>query len=189
MFLGPLCLLTFLAILFDSPKQHPARLLACCCHVYGVMLYFATGLIQGNSHCRPEALYFWGYYVGFNIPWLLVPVGGFQLWRWGSRVLMCGGQGSPGGRCVPLAVQWTKRGGGRRSQLGNRFSGSGESSEPAAGGTRMFRRTQSEGAENLSETGTSWPHGYLPHYETPDLAGQPFWTPSAERYPFQTTNV
>jgi len=73
LFLGPLCLLTFLAIVRDSPWVHPARLLACCCHVYGVLLYFVTASLQHNIHCRPEPLYFWGYYVGCNLPWLLVP--------------------------------------------------------------------------------------------------------------------
>ncbi|KAF8541264.1 Emopamil-binding protein [Trichophaea hybrida] len=71
--LGPLCLLTFLAIVLDSPKRHPARLLACCCHLYGVMLYFVTAAVGGNKHCRPEFLYFWVYYVGCNLPWLVVP--------------------------------------------------------------------------------------------------------------------
>lgn len=71
--LGPLCQLTFLAIALDSPARHSARLLACCCHVYGVLLYFGTAALGGNAYCRPEFLYFWVYYVGCNIPWLVVP--------------------------------------------------------------------------------------------------------------------
>ncbi|KAA8895873.1 Emopamil-binding protein [Sphaerosporella brunnea] len=72
-FLGPLCLLTFLAIVLGSRKQHPARLLACCCHLYGCALYFVTATLDGNRHCRPEPLYFWGYYVACNLPWIVVP--------------------------------------------------------------------------------------------------------------------
>jgi len=37
------------------------------------MLYFVTAAVGGNKHCRPEALYFWVYYVGCNVPWLVVP--------------------------------------------------------------------------------------------------------------------
>jgi cholestenol delta-isomerase len=73
LFLGPLCLLTFLAIVLESPKRHPARLLVCCCHIYGCLLYFITSVLDGNRHCRPEALYFWGYFVGFNLPWIVIP--------------------------------------------------------------------------------------------------------------------
>ncbi|KAI5821310.1 putative EBP domain protein [Pyronema omphalodes] len=72
-FLGPLCLLTFLATVLESPKRHPMRLIACCCHVYGVLLYYVTATVGGNKHCRPEFLYFWVYYVGCNIPWLIIP--------------------------------------------------------------------------------------------------------------------
>jgi len=38
-----------------------------------------TETMQGNKHCRPEALYFWVYYICCNIPWLVVPV--ILAWR------------------------------------------------------------------------------------------------------------
>ncbi|KAF4783243.1 emopamil binding protein [Colletotrichum scovillei] len=46
-------------------------------HLYGVVLYYSTSLIElysnGVSHSRPEFLYFWVYYIGFNAPWVVVP--------------------------------------------------------------------------------------------------------------------
>lgn len=46
-------------------------------HLYGVALYYATSMCEfwftGRSHSRPEPLYFWVYYVGFNLPWAIVP--------------------------------------------------------------------------------------------------------------------
>jgi cholestenol delta-isomerase len=29
--------------------------------------------MSGVSHSRPEPLYFWGYFVGMNAPWIIVP--------------------------------------------------------------------------------------------------------------------
>jgi hypothetical protein len=46
-------------------------------HLYGVALYYATSQCEfyftARSHSRPEFLYFWVYYVGFNLPWAIVP--------------------------------------------------------------------------------------------------------------------
>jgi cholestenol delta-isomerase len=46
-------------------------------HLYGVALYYGTcGFAEhmgGVSYSRPEALYYWGYYVGMNAPWAVVP--------------------------------------------------------------------------------------------------------------------
>ncbi|KKA28271.1 hypothetical protein TD95_001837 [Thielaviopsis punctulata] len=48
-------------------------------HLYGVTLYYATCFAEhaftGRSHSRPETVYFWVYYVGFNMPWVVVPAG------------------------------------------------------------------------------------------------------------------
>lgn len=47
-------------------------------HLYGVALYYSTSLAErtlvGTMHSRPEVLYFWVYYVGFNAPWVVVPL-------------------------------------------------------------------------------------------------------------------
>lgn len=49
----------------------------CMAHLYGVALYYSTSLVEtyftGRAHSRPEFLYFWVYYVGFNFPWVIVP--------------------------------------------------------------------------------------------------------------------
>jgi cholestenol delta-isomerase len=47
-------------------------------HLYGVIIYYTTSLAElwflGSSHSRPEALYFWVYFVGFNAPWFFIPI-------------------------------------------------------------------------------------------------------------------
>ncbi|KAI1501227.1 Emopamil binding protein-domain-containing protein [Biscogniauxia marginata] len=74
---GPLCLLNAVSIVRASPARHALRIIACTAHLYGVALYYATSLSElyfaGRSHSRPEDLYFWVYYVGFNLPWAVVP--------------------------------------------------------------------------------------------------------------------
>ncbi|CAJ2506189.1 Uu.00g003190.m01.CDS01 [Anthostomella pinea] len=74
---GPLCLATALSIVLTSPLRHSLRITASMAHLYGVALYYATSLsstyFTGRSHSRPEVLYFWVYYVGFNLPWAVIP--------------------------------------------------------------------------------------------------------------------
>ncbi|KAI0105456.1 Emopamil binding protein-domain-containing protein [Nemania sp. FL0031] len=76
-FWGPLCLANAIAIARNSPSRHALRIIACVAHLYGVALYYATSQCEfyftGRSHSRPEFLYFWVYYVGFNLPWAIVP--------------------------------------------------------------------------------------------------------------------
>ncbi|KAI0010337.1 EBP-domain-containing protein [Xylariaceae sp. FL0662B] len=76
---GPLCFANAVAIVRDCPARDALRITACVAHLYGVALYFGTSLCElyftGFSHSRPEALYFWGYYVGCNIPWAIIPAG------------------------------------------------------------------------------------------------------------------
>ncbi|KAI3336442.1 Emopamil-binding protein [Xylariaceae sp. AK1471] len=74
---GPLCLLNAIAIGRHSPSRHALRIIACVAHLYGVALYYATSQCEfyftRQSHSRPEFVYFWVYYVGFNLPWAIVP--------------------------------------------------------------------------------------------------------------------
>ncbi|KAI0969418.1 Emopamil binding protein-domain-containing protein [Xylaria arbuscula] len=76
-FWGPLCLANAIATARNSPSRHPLRIIACVTHLYGVALYYATSQCEfyftGRSHSRPEFVYFWVYYVGFNLPWAIVP--------------------------------------------------------------------------------------------------------------------
>jgi len=61
----------------NSPIQDPLQIIVAVAHLYGVVLYYATCSIEyhvhGVSYSRPETLYYWGYYVGLNAPWALVP--------------------------------------------------------------------------------------------------------------------
>ncbi|KAI1368459.1 Emopamil binding protein-domain-containing protein [Xylaria arbuscula] len=76
-FWGPLCLANAIATARNSPSRHALRIIACVAHLYGVALYYATSQCEfyftGRSHSRPEFVYFWVYYVGFNLPWAIVP--------------------------------------------------------------------------------------------------------------------
>ncbi|KAI0194191.1 Emopamil binding protein-domain-containing protein [Astrocystis sublimbata] len=76
-FWGPLCLANAIATARSSPSRYALRIIACVAHLYGVTLYYATSQCEfyftGQSHSRPEFIYFWVYYVGFNLPWVVVP--------------------------------------------------------------------------------------------------------------------
>ncbi|KAJ2896131.1 hypothetical protein MKZ38_005855 [Zalerion maritima] len=80
---GPLCLLTAFLIARDSHWRHPMQLIACVAHLYGVALYYSTSLYdeygKGLYHSRPEPVYYWLYYVGFNAPWVIIPA--ILLWQ------------------------------------------------------------------------------------------------------------
>ncbi len=60
-----------------SSLRYPLQIVVCCAHLYGVALYYGTCyadyVYRGVSYSRPEPLYFWGYYVGMNSPWAVVP--------------------------------------------------------------------------------------------------------------------
>ncbi|KAI1378346.1 EBP-domain-containing protein [Hypoxylon crocopeplum] len=74
---GPLCFANAVSIVRGSPARHVLRIIVCMAHLYGVALYYSTSLCEtyftGRSHSRPEFLYFWIYYVGFNLPWAVIP--------------------------------------------------------------------------------------------------------------------
>jgi cholestenol delta-isomerase len=66
-------------------------------HLYGVALYYGTcGFaehMRGLSYSRPEAVYYWGYFVGMNAPWVVVPCGESNLGRrvgrgWADEVVV-----------------------------------------------------------------------------------------------------
>ncbi|XP_075580908.1 3-beta-hydroxysteroid-Delta(8),Delta(7)-isomerase-like [Pelecanus crispus] len=70
---GPLSFLTFLAFLRHHPTRYILQLLVSLGQLYGDVLYFATEARAGWSHSDPRPLYFWGYFVGLNGVWVLVP--------------------------------------------------------------------------------------------------------------------
>lgn len=71
---GPLCLVVFAGGAFGKWWRHPLRIVVCAIHFWSCALYFVTEAKRGHTDCRPEALYWWGYFVGMNLPWLVVPV-------------------------------------------------------------------------------------------------------------------
>ncbi|NXN57002.1 EBP isomerase, partial [Rynchops niger] len=71
---GPLSFLTFLALLRHHPTRYVLQLLVSLGQLYGDVLYFATEARAGWSHSDPQPFYFWGYFVGLNGVWVLVPV-------------------------------------------------------------------------------------------------------------------
>ncbi|KAK7403854.1 hypothetical protein QQX98_010358 [Neonectria punicea] len=74
---GPISLLTVHGIVTNSRSRHVAQLVVCIAHLYGVALYYLTNWVEGQMYgvvySRPEVLYYWVYYVGFNMPWVVVP--------------------------------------------------------------------------------------------------------------------
>ncbi|KAK6843067.1 hypothetical protein PG987_003927 [Apiospora arundinis] len=74
---GPLSFACAASIVTNSYLRHPLQIIVCMAHLYGVALYYSTSLVEthftGLAHSRPEFLYFWVYYVGFNLPWAIVP--------------------------------------------------------------------------------------------------------------------
>ncbi|KAM5345457.1 hypothetical protein ACJ41O_011319 [Fusarium nematophilum] len=75
---GPLSWLTFVGIIKNSRSRHVVQIIVCTAHMYGVALYYLTNWnesrVHGVAYSRPETLYFWIYYVGFNLPWAVVPL-------------------------------------------------------------------------------------------------------------------
>ncbi|KAH8698885.1 putative EBP domain protein [Talaromyces proteolyticus] len=76
---GPLSLLVAFLTTIQHPLKHPLRIIVCVAHLYGDSLYYATSLfdhyVNGIPYSRPEALYFWVYYVFMNFIWIVVPAG------------------------------------------------------------------------------------------------------------------
>lgn len=64
-------------ILKDSPWRHPTQALVSTGQLYGVVLYYATSIMgfyyHGVSYSRPEAYYYWAYFIGMNAPWAIIP--------------------------------------------------------------------------------------------------------------------
>ncbi|RKU42267.1 hypothetical protein DL546_005059 [Coniochaeta pulveracea] len=74
---GPLCVAIAISIAKGSSLRTPLQIIMCVGHLYGVLLYFGTCFYEthfrGINHSRPETLYYWGYFVGMNFPWVVVP--------------------------------------------------------------------------------------------------------------------
>ncbi|NXT20643.1 EBP isomerase, partial [Syrrhaptes paradoxus] len=70
---GPLSFLTFLAFLRRHPARYVLQLIVSLGQIYGTVLYFATEAQGGWTHSDPHPFYFWGYFVGLNGIWMVIP--------------------------------------------------------------------------------------------------------------------
>ncbi|CAI2181990.1 11419_t:CDS:2 [Funneliformis geosporum] len=71
--IGPTAYLSAIGILQNWPSRHVLQLITSLGQLYGLVLYYATTLLEGFPHSRPEPLYFWVYFFGINFIWVLIP--------------------------------------------------------------------------------------------------------------------
>ncbi|CAD0086102.1 unnamed protein product [Aureobasidium mustum] len=74
---GPLSFLVAVLIATEHPLRHPMQAAVSLGQCYGDLLYYATSMADhfylGIEYSRPEAYYFWGYYFGANLFWIVIP--------------------------------------------------------------------------------------------------------------------
>lgn len=77
LFWGPGCLLVAALVVYRHPLRYPTQALVSFGQLYGDVLYFATvafdHLVLGITYSRPEAFYFWFYFVFMNAIWIVIP--------------------------------------------------------------------------------------------------------------------
>ncbi|KAI9252086.1 Emopamil binding protein-domain-containing protein [Sporodiniella umbellata] len=69
---GPLCILTAYFVVLKSKQQYVFQLIVSVCHMASCIHYYLAEL-PNASHCDPSPIYFWGYFVLMNAPWIIVP--------------------------------------------------------------------------------------------------------------------
>lgn len=61
----------------DHPLRYPFQLIVSLGQFYGDVLYYATSMfdhyILDVTYSRPEASYYWGYFVLMNAFWIVIP--------------------------------------------------------------------------------------------------------------------
>lgn len=72
----------------EHPLRYPLQAIVSLGQLYGDVLYYATALFDyflvNLSYSRPEAYYFWAYFVLMNAFWIVIPLSKhrcFQLHR------------------------------------------------------------------------------------------------------------
>ncbi|KAJ2799525.1 hypothetical protein H4S07_005413 [Coemansia furcata] len=70
---GSFALVAAYGILADSPIRHPAQLITSLAQLYGDVLYMATNYMEDFRYTNPHPLYFYGYFVLMNLPWIVIP--------------------------------------------------------------------------------------------------------------------
>ncbi|KAF1952268.1 EBDP4, emopamil-binding protein [Byssothecium circinans] len=75
---GPLSFITAALITTDHPLRYPLQIIVSLGQLYGDVLYYATSMFDhyllDRAYCRPEAAYFWGYFVLMNAFWIIIPL-------------------------------------------------------------------------------------------------------------------
>ena len=70
---GPLCPAVVYGIATSAPWRFTLMIIVSVGQIYGDVLYYGTCYLEGFVHSRPEALYFWGYFVVLNALWIVIP--------------------------------------------------------------------------------------------------------------------
>ncbi|CAI5496362.1 unnamed protein product [Closterium sp. Naga37s-1] len=82
---GPACILILYAMAARKPFSNLLQFTVSLGQLYGAAVYFATSYLEGFPHSDPHPIYFWGYFVGMNAIWILVPF--LILWRCWARII------------------------------------------------------------------------------------------------------
>lgn len=77
---GPGCLIVAYLAVLRHPLRHPLQIVVSMGELCGVLLYYVTAafdhILHGLTYSRPEALYFWFYFIFLNGFWVVVvPIG------------------------------------------------------------------------------------------------------------------
>ncbi|KAJ2752701.1 hypothetical protein H4S06_003879 [Coemansia sp. BCRC 34490] len=70
---GSFAVIAAYGILADSPVRHPAQLITSLAQLYGNVLYMLTNYMEGFRYTNPNPVYFFGYFVLLNAPWIIIP--------------------------------------------------------------------------------------------------------------------
>jgi len=74
---GPLSLIAAYMVAKNHSLRYPFQAIVSIGHLYSDVLYYATSFfdawVMGRENSRPEAKYFWVYFIGMNAAWILVP--------------------------------------------------------------------------------------------------------------------
>ncbi|KAI9300711.1 Emopamil binding protein-domain-containing protein [Cunninghamella echinulata] len=71
---GPLCFLAAYHWFFNHPQYRLYQFTVSIGHLYSCSLYFIMDTFTGFVNCNPHPFYFWVYFVGFNSPWIILPL-------------------------------------------------------------------------------------------------------------------
>ena len=76
-FWGPGCLVVAALVVRRHPMRYPLQMIVSMGQFYGDVLYYATSGFDhywmGITYSRPEAFYFWFYFVLMNFFWIVIP--------------------------------------------------------------------------------------------------------------------